>query len=50
MLQDLFIYKMEIAKISIAIDDKGSEYEVMCTVGNSEARVDNHFLIPWTHL
>ena len=41
-----FIYKMEIAKISIAIDDKGSEYEVMCTVGNSEARVDNHFLIP----
>tara|TARA_B100000902_G_scaffold38459_1_gene45788 strand:+ start:12277 stop:15012 length:2736 start_codon:yes stop_codon:yes gene_type:complete len=41
-----FIYKLEIAKISIAIDDKGSEYEVMCTVGNSEARVDNHFLIP----
>ena len=29
-----FIYELEIAKISIAIDDKGSEYEVMCTVGN----------------
>ena len=41
-----FIYKLTLAKISIAIDDKGSEYEVMCTVGTSNATVDNYFRIP----
>ena len=41
-----FIYQLRLAKISIAIDDKGSEYEVMCTVGTSNATVDNYFRIP----
>ena len=41
-----YIYKLEIAKVSISIDDRGSEYEFMCTVGNSSAYIDNHFRIP----
>ena len=32
-----------------AIDDKGSEYEVMCTVGNSEVRVEVNHGHSWIH-
>ena len=41
-----FIYQLKIAKVSIAIDHYGSDYEFECPIGNSEAYNDFYYKLP----
>tara|TARA_B110000858_G_scaffold135733_1_gene154305 strand:- start:21595 stop:24084 length:2490 start_codon:yes stop_codon:yes gene_type:complete len=41
-----FIFQLRLAKVSVAIDDTGSQYEFDCPVAQSEAYADYNFKIP----
>ena len=41
-----YIYQLKIAKVSIAIDHYGSDYEFECPIGNAEAYNDFYYKIP----
>lgn len=41
-----YIYKLMIAKVSIAIDHYGSDYEFECPVGSADAYSDFHYKLP----